>query len=158
MTELIEQILSERPYHKGDLERLVEIEKSSGEASWNRDQIVFNSRKLDSDTQVIVAGDDDSHAIGFYAVQHDEHTLYICNLAVCPAWRRQGVGLFALESIEKMAKSLNYRNIELHVQEYNLAAQLLYKRGGYEVVEIRKEHYQTQDGYRMTKDLTLAKS
>lgn len=154
MTEVIEQVFSERPYYRGDLGRLVEIEKSAGEALWNREEIVFNSRQLDRDTRVIVAEQDE--VIGFYVVEHDEFDLYLCNLAVCPNWRRKGAGLFALESIEAMARSLNYQKIELHVQESNLAAQLLYKRGGYQAVEIRKGHYQTQDGYRMIKQLSNA--
>jgi ribosomal protein S18 acetylase RimI-like enzyme len=41
----------------------------------------------------------------------------------------------------------------LHVQERNLAAQLLYRKMGYRAVEILNNVYEDQDAYRMVKRL-----
>lgn len=147
------QSLIDRPYRTSDLDSLVEIEKQAGDAKWSRKIIIQCIKQLERDTRIIVSGENESEPVGFYAVEHGDQTLYICNIAVPKNWRRKGVASFCLDSIEAMARSLKYTQIALDVQEENLAAQLLYKKAGYKAVEICRRHYGSQDGYHMVKEL-----
>ncbi len=79
--------------------------------------------------------------------------VYLANLGVARAWRRRGVGTFALHRIEERARRRGSRRIVLHVEEGNLAAQCLYRSMGYRVVQIERAGYFDQDAYRMVRDL-----
>ena len=155
MAEVAQSIFRERPYEIEDLGDLERVEKGAGEACWDRAAIAFNAKQLNRETRVLMAeGEEDlDELIGFYVVEFEENHLYLCNLAISPQWRRRGAAQFALQAIESMAAELNYPEIALDVQENNLPAQLLYKKCGFTAVEIRRRHYETQDGYHMTKDL-----
>ena len=144
--------LSERPFLDSDIDFLLEIEKAAGDAAWSLREIRNVSEQICLDMRVIVTPYC-SYPIAFYVVEHGDISLYLCNIAVHPSWRRQGVASFALTKIADLGLELNYRKIVLHVQENNLPAQLLYRNNGYLVEEIRHNHYHDQDGFRMVKEL-----
>lgn len=79
--------------------------------------------------------------------------VYLANLGVVRAWRRRGVGTFALHLIEERARRRGSRRIVLHVEEGNLAAQCLYRSMGYRVVQIERAGYVDEDAYRMVHEL-----
>lgn len=56
---------------------------------------------------------------------------YIANLAVSPAYRRQGLASQLLKSCEPTVKQWGYREIYLHVLENNPSAIALYRSCGY---------------------------
>jgi ribosomal protein S18 acetylase RimI-like enzyme len=62
--------------------------------------------------------------------QGDRH-VYISNLAVSTAHRRQGIAVALLQSCERAAQHWQVRELQLHVMEDNLAAQALYRRAGF---------------------------
>jgi ribosomal protein S18 acetylase RimI-like enzyme len=59
--------------------------------------------------------------------------LYISNLAVGAAYRRQGVALQLLNACESIALSWGYKDLYLHVLENNHPARQLYQKAGYQV-------------------------
>jgi ribosomal-protein-alanine N-acetyltransferase len=61
----------------------------------------------------------------------------VLNLAVAPAFRRQGVGRQLLETLLQRAESVAF----LEVRESNLGARNFYKSMGFKEVSIRKEYY-----------------
>ncbi len=91
--------------------------------------------------------------IAFYVVQVKGDAAYLANLAVALEWRRKSVATLALEKVTDWSRQRGFRRIELHVQEENLAAQLLYKKNGFMAVDIIHRHYRGQDGYAMRKEL-----
>lgn len=155
MTKVLQADYRERPYQRQDLADLVKIEAAAGEARWGPSELRFNARQIDRETRVVYLANstDQQKPIGFYSVEFHASYLYICNLAVSEKWRRQGVAQFALKAIEAIATHLAYPKIALDVQENNLPAQLLYQKMGFLVVDIRRKHYRTQDGYHMIKTL-----
>lgn len=56
---------------------------------------------------------------------------YISNLAISPAYRRQGLARQLLQQCEPVAKRWGYREIYLHVMENNQGAIALYRNCGY---------------------------
>lgn len=62
----------------------------------------------------------------------------IMNLAIHPAWRRQGVATTLLHTI---AERLPDGDISLMVEEHNRAAQALYARVGYVRTGFRRDYY-----------------
>jgi len=64
-----------------------------------------------------------------------EAICFFCNLAVSPDARRQGIALQLCQELERIAKSWNFDNIYLKVENDNEAAMRLYKdKLGYECV------------------------
>lgn len=64
---------------------------------------------------------------------------YISNFAVHPQWRRLGVGLKLLTSIEQKVRSWGFKNIYLHVSKGNQAALNLYELSGYQIYRVDPE-------------------
>jgi len=83
----------------------------------------------------------------------DVGDVYLANFGVARAWRRRGVGTFALQRIEERARRRGSPRIVLHVEEGNLAAQCLYRSMGYRVVRIERAGYVDEDAYRMVREL-----
>ena len=66
----------------------------------------------------------------------------ICNVAVCPAFRRMGVGAALMKAQAETAKIRGLSFMTLEVRAGNLAAQGLYEKYGWEKVGVRKNFYQ----------------
>ncbi|WP_287128040.1 GNAT family N-acetyltransferase [Candidatus Cyanaurora vandensis] len=71
-------------------------------------------------------------------VASPQDPLYISNLAVTPAWRRQGVASSLLQEVEAIARSLCHPRLYLHVMADNIAAVQLYQRSGYRLERVEK--------------------
>ena len=65
----------------------------------------------------------------------------ICNVAVCPLFRRMGVGEALMEAQRKAALSRGLSVMMLEVRASNTAAQRLYEKLGWERVGVRKNFY-----------------
>ena len=65
----------------------------------------------------------------------------ICNVAVCPLFRRMGVGEALMEAQRKAAVSRGLSVMMLEVRASNAAAQSLYEKLGWEKVGVRKNFY-----------------
>lgn len=61
---------------------------------------------------------------------------YLSNLAVNPAYRRQGAARQLLQTCENVALSWGFHRVYLHVMADNEAARALYARAGYQLCEI----------------------
>ncbi|MCS6782129.1 MAG: GNAT family N-acetyltransferase [Gloeomargarita sp. SKYBB_i_bin120] len=59
--------------------------------------------------------------------------IYLANLAVAPAYRRQGIGRALLQLAEQAVQSWPQEQVYLHVMEDNQAARNLYAQLGYQV-------------------------
>ena len=143
--------LSERAYRRADLEALVRIESQSGESAWSPEDLERWLAAPNLRVRVITLASAPDEPLAFYVLSEEVVSVYLANLAVAPAWRRKGVGTFALENITAWCRQRRRPFLELHVREDNLGAQLLYKANGFVAVEIARNHYRTQDGYGMRK-------
>ena len=71
--------------------------------------------------------------------ENEGNYLYISNLAVSPAYRRQGIARKLLLSCEPLARQWGYREIYLHVLENNDRAKQLYFNLGYDINRIEPQ-------------------
>ena len=65
----------------------------------------------------------------------------ICNVAVCPAFRRMGVGEALMAAQREIARSRGITVMMLEVRASNTAAQCLYEKLGWEKLGTRKNFY-----------------
>ncbi|MGB3299869.1 MAG: GNAT family N-acetyltransferase [Phormidesmis sp.] len=61
---------------------------------------------------------------------------YLSNLAIDPAYRREGVAQQLIATCESVALSWGFHSVYLHVMADNVAAQALYARAGYQQREV----------------------
>ena len=67
--------------------------------------------------------------------------LHVNNLAVAPAWRRQGAGAALLVHVLRESCQLAARRATLEVRASNTAARRVYERFGFVVVGVRPGYY-----------------
>ena len=65
----------------------------------------------------------------------------ICNVAVSPKYRRQGLGNALVEFLLSYAGESNVKKLFLEVRESNIGAISLYKKFGFVPVGVSKNHY-----------------
>lgn len=85
---------------------------------------------------------------GFWLLVDDAH---VATIAVDPAWRGQGLGELLLASLLERAMALGARRATLEVRVSNRAAQALYVKYGFQILERRRRYYSdnNEDGYLM---------
>lgn len=88
----------------------------------------------------------DGRLAGFAIVQVvlDEATLF--NLAVDPAWQRQGIGWALLENLQARLIAREVGTLWLEVRASNAPAIALYEKMGFNEVTIRRNYYPTAQG------------
>ena len=76
--------------------------------------------------------------VGLWLVLDEGH---ICNVAVHPAWRGQGLGEFLLRRVLAACQSMGGKSITLEVRESNAAALALYHKLGFYEAGRRPNYY-----------------
>ncbi len=90
----------------------------------------------DERTIAIVAEDDDGSLIGYatahttYETGHAERGLYVADLYVAPAHRRQGVARALLAAAARRGHAIGARHLWLTAKDGNAAAHAFYRRLG----------------------------
>lgn len=153
----IETLLEERAFDRGDLRALRVLQDDLGDGGWDRRLLIRWLLAPGVEARVFGQRALPRPAIAFYVLHlpspGEVGDAYLANFGVARAWRRRGVGTHALRSVERRARERGARRIALHVQEQNLAAQLLYRSMGYAAVRIERGGYGDQDAYRMVREL-----
>ncbi len=71
----------------------------------------------------------------FQSLQPPDNDAYLCNIAVDPKFRRQGIARQMLRACEEIAAAQGYTRFYLHVRLGDDAARSLYETSGYTVVD-----------------------
>lgn len=100
----------------------------------------------------------DDKVVGYVCVRVMYEEAQICNIAVLPECRRQGIATGLLETVDEFVKIQGCERCELEVNVGNLPAIELYKKCGYEVAGTRvnfyrRSRYPSKDAYTMIKNL-----
>lgn len=78
--------------------------------------------------------------VGFLAYKNGRSRMKLLEVAVYPSFRRRGVALFLLNS---MSDKINFdlKRVEATVSEYNLPAQMLLKKAGFQATGVVGSNY-----------------
>lgn len=137
---------------RDDLDAAMEIESASHPNAWPRK--VFWRWLRDPQVHGTIL-DIGGEVCGFYLLSFESGKCHLINIAIAPLHRRQGYARLAIGHIEEFCMREGMSEIYLEVRESNLPAQLLYKSCSFEAVDILRDHYGSEDGYRMQKSLLL---
>ena len=100
----------------------------------------------------------DDKLVGYTCVRAMYEEAQVCNVAVLPEYRRQGIAKQLIEEMLRLSAEKGCQICELEVNTENTPAVELYKKCGFEVAGIRKNFYRrtrynSRDAYTMTKSL-----
>jgi [ribosomal protein S18]-alanine N-acetyltransferase len=107
------------------------------------------------------------HALGYMAtteagdivgfvlvVKNDDGTAHITTVGVAPEHRRRGIAERLIEQVDDALRRREISTVVLEVRVSNFAAQNLYRRAGYNVVQRMQRYYHNgEDGFLMMKSL-----
>lgn len=135
---------------------LANIEKACfGKDAWS---IPSLRGEFENDFSHFFGEEIDGKLVGYVCVRTLMEEAQICNIAVLPDYRRQGIATRLLEHVAQFGKEVGCQRSELEVNMQNVPAVELYKKCGYEVAGIRKNFYRrsrypSRDAYTMLKQL-----
>ena len=100
----------------------------------------------------------DDKLVGYTCVRAMYEEAQVCNVAVLPEYRRQGIAKQLIEEMLRLSAEKGCQVCEVEVNTENTPAVELYKKCGFEVAGIRKNFYRrsrynSRDAYTMTKSL-----
>ena len=107
---------------------------------------------LDDFSSCIVA-EDKFNIIGFITYSIIYERAEIIDIIIDNEYRKKGYGTLLLEKTFNIIKDNNCDSITLEVNSNNKNAINLYKNNGFEIVSVRKNHYDNSDAYLMKKEL-----
>ena len=102
----------------------------------------------------------DGKVIGYVCVRVMYEEAQICNIAVLPEFRRQGIATKLLQTVAEFSVTQSCERCELEVNVANVAAVEMYKKCGYVIAGTRanfyrRTRYPSRDAYTMVKNLQL---
>ena len=139
LPELGEDTPVVRPVVRGDLEQILEIERSSFSDPWR----LRSFSSLIGDARVVFAAATDArggvlgYVVAWFVMDEGE----IANLAVAPSARGRGVGATLLDAAIESARQRSVASVFLEVRESNSAARHLYASRGFTEIGRRRHYY-----------------
>ena len=131
---------------KDDINNLGQLINSNYKKLFKIDDI------LNTSYSKIYVYEDNKKVVGFIHLNVLYENIDIINIVVDPFYRRCNIGTKLLKFIIDEYKK-NIANITLEVDVGNIAAINLYKKFGFEIINIRKNYYCNKDAYLMERKL-----
>ncbi|MBR1565173.1 MAG: ribosomal protein S18-alanine N-acetyltransferase [Oscillospiraceae bacterium] len=140
------------PEHIPQLENL---ERQCFSRPWTAEQL--RSQLKDSQHESIAAIASDGEVLGYVGMMYVLDEGYISNVAVSPAYRRQGIGDALITHLCAICEALGLSFVTLEVRAGNAPAIALYEKHGFQRVGLRKNYYEHlhEDAILMTKFFEL---
>ncbi|MDM8219392.1 MULTISPECIES: ribosomal protein S18-alanine N-acetyltransferase [Limosilactobacillus] len=127
---------------EADIAAMVHIEELIyGVAPWNRAAFAADLKR--NDRLYLVLKNAEADVLGFIgcAFDQDKADAHITNFAVHPAYQRQGIGTYLLQTIRQLALAQKMKTLSLEVRVSNYQAQRLYRQMGFIDGEIKRHYY-----------------
>ena len=122
-----------------DLAAVERIERESYPAPWSRSMFASELAKPSSLSLAAVTADD--QLVGYLVLSRYVDAWHVMNVAVDPAWRRQGVASALLERLLADTQGDSERGYTLEVRVSNVGAIQLYERFGFRARGLRRGYY-----------------
>lgn len=128
------------PMHAEHLDDLADLESTAFSRPWSYDAL---AEELQNPLAVfLVAEDVDAEsAVGYLGMHHILDEGFIANLAVHPAYRRQGIARSLLREAQEYAEAHDLARLTLEVRASNVPAIALYEGMGFTRDGIRPGFY-----------------
>lgn len=129
-----------------DMPEVLDIEQSSFETAWSEEEFLRVLRQRNCIGMVAEHGE---RVVGFMIYELHKSKLEILNFAVCPEFRRQGVGTQMVAKLVGKLSSHRRMRIVMNVRETNLAAQLFFRDMSFRASEVVRGFYEdtNEDAY-----------
>lgn len=124
-----------QPRHLSQIE---ELEKQCFSLPWTWEQLMS---QLPDDSHEFLAAEAEGKILGYVGMMTVLDEGYISNVAVDPAYRRQGIGDLLIGELLSRAVMRQLSFVTLEVREHNEAAIALYRKHGFSPVGMRKNYY-----------------
>ena len=121
------------------LEQIEKIEQQCFSCPWTLDQL--RSQLSDERHVFLAAVDAGGTVLGYVGMMFVLDEGYISNVAVAPAYRRQGVADALIAALMRRAEELALAFVTLEVRAGNEPAKSLYAKHGFVPVGRRKNYY-----------------
>lgn len=122
------------------LQKIEEIERICFSLPWSYAQL--ETQMLAENNIFLVAENENSDILGYVGMMFVLDEGYISNIAVAPAFRRQGVADALLDALECHSREKKLAFITLEVRESNVPAIALYSKHGFHSVGVRRNYYE----------------
>jgi len=121
-----------------DAPEIAGIEKECFSSPWSEESVLNEIR---SDDSVFLIAKFNKDLVGYISAKKILGEVYVNNLAVKKAFRRNGIGTVLLNSLISFSESENCSLITLEVRVSNSAARKLYESFGFRPLGERKNFY-----------------
>jgi len=122
-----------------DVDAVLWVEQSSFRDPWSRK--LFEEEFKNPDLSQYFTAKVDDHIVGYMGFWLVEDEAHITNLAIHPAFRRQGIAQKLLQNTMARAKKMGAERATLEVRASNEPAKKMYEKNGFNLVAIRKKYY-----------------
>ncbi|MCR5577310.1 MAG: ribosomal protein S18-alanine N-acetyltransferase [Oscillospiraceae bacterium] len=141
-------ICDARPEHIPQIEA---IERACFSVPWTAEQI--GSQLRDGQHEFLAALDESGTVLGYVGMMTVLDEGYIANVAVDPAYRRQGIADRLIARLCEIARERCLSFVTLEARASNAPAIALYEKHGFVPVGLRKAYYERprEDALLMTK-------
>jgi len=129
-----------------DLERFNELGRL---VNANFNNLFDLSSLIGSETDYVYGYYDNDELVGFIHISKSYETIDIVNIVVDINKRKMGIGYRLIDYVAHLFSDVN--NIMLEVRDSNEAAINLYKKYGFEIINVRKKYYGNEDAIIMKK-------
>lgn len=126
------------PMNETSAHEAAALERICFSSPWSADSLIEALGRADSSFLTAFVDGEFAGYAGMLCVLDEGQ---ICNVAVCPAFRRMGVGEALMAAQREAAASRGVSVMMLEVRASNTAAQRLYEKMGWEMIGTRKNFY-----------------
>ena len=135
---------------------LQQIEKTCfGRDAWTINNLIG---EFNNEFSHFFAEQRDGKIVGYICVRIMYEEAQVCNIAVLPEYRRQGIATALVQAMVNFSAQSNCTRCELEVNTENTPASELYQKCGFKIVGTRKNfyrrtRYKSRDAYTMVLEL-----
>lgn len=135
-----------------DLEQVVDIEQKLFSVPWTKEG--FLTYLMKKDTMFFVV-EEKERILGYCSMMTVLDEGDILNVAVRSDRQKEGIGLFLVDSMLRMAEMQGIRLVHLEVRQGNGTARRLYQRLGFKEDGLRRDYYENpvENAVLMTKTM-----
>ena len=131
-----------RPATIDDVQKLIEVDSTAFEKSWNFQMF---SDELKKDYSFYFIAEINNIPVGFAGIWCIYETAELIRIATHSDYRKTGVGNSLIKTVLKKATEQSCESMLLEVRSSNKAAQALYLKNNFSQINIRKGYYDGED-------------